>query len=337
MKTLILFLVVCLTLAALAVWQLVPGHRQRPTALPEYSRPGRTVEPQRSPTPTASLPTSAPAAGPATRPTSADRRARRVATEIRWAGDLRRRRAERRFRELRQIIRQEPNNEPAVRAALALARQLEWPNEECDLLGRLLRLRPNDVALRFEYATTLMRLRRWLEALEHLRLVVAGEPEHAAAWYNLAVAHQSLAHLHDARATWDRVIELMPDNPDAYFHRGEVLLDLEDFAAAADDFRNALRLDPGATDAALNLALALSRLGRLEEARQTLLPLLDGHPRHVPLLNRLAEIIWELYQADPRRRELARQTVDCCRRSLEQDPAQPELRALLEEARRAAD
>jgi predicted Zn-dependent protease len=252
---------------------------------------------------------------------------------VHWASDLRRQRAEARLAELRKILAADPYNVRAIRAALELARELGRYDEACGLLARLVRLEPDDANLRFELATLLMRLRRWLEALPHLRLVVAREPGNARAWYNLAIAHQTLAHLHDARAAWDRVAELMPENADVYAHRGEVLLDLRAWAPAAADLETALRLEPGSIDTAMNLSLALHKLGRQAEARATLLPLLARHPQHVPLLNRLAGITWALYEADPAAHEAAAdEALDYCVRSLAVNANQPDIRALMERA-----
>ena len=166
--------------------------------------------------------------------------------------------------------------------------------------------------------------------------MVEQQPHSARAWYNLAIAHQALGHLHDSRATWDRVIELAPESPGAYAHRGEILLDLHAWSDAAADFRVVLQLEPGAVDAALNLSLALGKLGQLEQARAVLLPILAQHPQHVPLLNRSAQVAWRLYQADPVASEaLANEAANCCRRSLAIDAAQPEIEALLRTSRAA--
>lgn len=331
MRILAPFVLVCLVLLAFAVWSLRPGRHEH--ALPRTTPHHQMERPHPSP------PRSS---GPAATPPAAEvlREAPAAATQptVRWASDAPPSRARQRFVELREILVSEPQNEAALHAALELARELQWPNEVCDLLGRLVRLRPNDVTLRFELATQLMRLERWLEALPQLRWVVEQQPRNERAWYNLAIAHQALGHLHDARATWDRVIELMPENPDARAHRGEALLDLRDWSAAAADLETVLRLEPDSLDAALNLSLAQSKLGRLEDARRTLLAVLEQRPRHTLVLNRLAEIAWGLYQADPVvNGPLREETVSCCSRSLAVDADQPEIKALLERASLAGE
>jgi predicted Zn-dependent protease len=366
------FAVVCLVLLAVAVWQLLSfrSSAEKETALnPESQRQAATsssprkvaacaphaVDPRktihgtrpagRRPLPLdgpESAPGGRPSSQPATRLTSAldQEHSRTPATApsgIRWAADAQRR-LKQRFIELREVLAVEPDNERALEAALELARELDWHNEACDLLARLVQLRPDESGLRFELATLLMQLERWVEAIPHLRVVARQEPENAHAWYNLAIAHQALGHLHDARATWSHVIELMPQNSDAYAHRGEVLLDLHDWAAAAADFERVRQLEPGSLDVAMNLALALSKLGRLEDARAALLPVLAQNPEHVPVLNRLAEIAWALYQADPAGNEaLSDEALNYCLRSLAIHADQPGVRELLERATAAGE
>jgi predicted Zn-dependent protease len=346
-RTLAALVIAFLSLYNLGVWQLhsiirapliqaAPTPRDReaaPTEMPEVAKTATFTRPehhaQARPSPPA---TSAPSTDRLAPPTPTT-----TSAPVRWADDDQRA-AKRRFAELRESLIADPHNPGALRAALQLARQLEWHNEACDLLARLVRLRPEDVELRFELATQLMRLERWLEAIPQLRSVVEAQPENARAWYNLAVAHQALGHLRDARATWNRVIELMPENPDAYAHRGEILLDLHACEQAAADFEASLRLEPGSLDTTMNLALVLTRLGRPEEARRRLLPLLARHPAHAPLLNRLAEVSWTLYEMDPTAyRSLARETAEYCARSLAINDNQPDIKTLRERAARATD
>jgi len=261
-----------------------------------------------------------------------------VQSAVRWASEARPGRARQRFIELRETLVSEPGNEAVLERALELARELQWHNEACDLLGQLVRRRPEDAGLRFELATELMLLEHWLEAIPQLRFVVRQQPESGQAWYNLALAHQALGHLRDARVTWDRVVAFMPENADVYAYRGEVLLDLGAWSAAAADFEAALQLEPNSIDATMNLSLALFRLGQLKDARGKLLAILEHHPAYVPALNRLAEIAWALYRADPvANAALSDETVDCCRRSLAVDAEQPQVKTLLERATTVED
>jgi predicted Zn-dependent protease len=345
-KTLALFAIICLGLLTLAAWHLASIRGVDVSVAPPSSPAGHD---ERATPPVVRVGGAFTTANESSEHGDGD--ASRIATDVagaavdgppatvttpsavRWAGDDDRDAAKQRFIGLRGTLADDPYNQTALEAALELARRLEWPNEACDLLVRLVRLRPDDVALRFELAVQLMRLERWIEALSQLRFVVERQPDNAHAWYNLAIAHQALGHLRDARATWDRVIELLPANPDAYAHRGELLLDLSAWQAAATDFETTLRIEPGSLDATMNLSLALTELGRVHEARDALLPMLEHHPVYVPLLNRLAEISWTLYQTNPAaNKALAEETLEYCTRSLVINDNQPDIQTLYERA-----
>jgi predicted Zn-dependent protease len=365
LKILASFLVICLGLLALVVWAFIPTTRNRATdadsppnerassplsvndvspgescaggASLEPADTGLRREPEAADKPPPPSSTSMP---PVVAGVPHDASALAPQPKVHWASDVSQRQAKERFVELRDTLVSDPYNPAALEAALELADQLEWPNEACDLLTRLVRLRPEDAALRFRLATLLMQLDRWLEAIPQLRRVIEHQPENPRAWYNLAIAHQALGHLSDARATWDRVIELTPENLDAYAHRGEVLLDLHAWSPAALDFETALRLEPESApvDAMMNLSLALWKLGRLLDARDALLPLLEKYPEHVPALNRLAQITWDRFQANPvANAAQAGETADYCRRSLAVDANQPEIKGLFERASQASD
>lgn len=256
---------------------------------------------------------------------------------VRWLDDAADDRAAvERLNELRLILLEDPSNEAALRAALRLARQHAWPNEACDLLARLVQLRPDDPELRYQLGTQYMLLRRWVEAIPHLRAAAEARPEHLESIYNLAVAHQALGHLEAAGRAWTRAIELDADNPDPYVHRGEVHLDLKDWASAAADFEQARRLESDQPDVILNLSHALVRLDRTEQARELLLSALAEYPRNVPLLNRLADTTWRLYEFGTRDKlRLALEIREYCERSLALVPDQPEIAELLERAREA--
>lgn len=356
MKTLLYgFVVLCGVLAAGGVWMALKtvGHTSappdrgvpaapmpawaatRPATSPRADRSGEagaTVPPVASVAPVhgaARADRAASAAPSRSDGVAAARPGGASTTDVHWADEGGRRRAERRFATLRNILATDPHNEAALREALRIARKLNWPNEACDLLGRLVRQDPDDTTLRLALATELMRLERWIEALPHLEQLVRACPRDARAWYDLAIAHQAAGHLAAARRAWDRVIALKP-SADAHARRGEVLLDLRRWSAAAADFEQALRLDRDSVDAALNLALVRARLGQYEQAQAVLAPLVRRHPRNILVLNRLARLAWERCQSDPGAAPAhASDTARWARRSLEIVPNQPEIRDLL--------
>jgi len=223
-------------------------------------------------------------------------------------------------------LAEDPYQPAALRDELTALLEMGRWSEALQPLRVLLELYPDDSALRFEQAALLMRLRRFSEALVVLKRVVQERPDWSRGWFNLAAAHQALGHLAEARWAWDRTIELSPSS-EALARRAEVLLDLHEWSAAAADCRRVLESEPDTPDVLLNLSLALSKLGRSDQARSGLLEYLERHPCHVPVLNRLAELSWADCQtpADDAR-ELCDQAITWWRRSLECDPTQTEVK-----------
>lgn len=249
---------------------------------------------------------------------------------VRWAGDASRRDVERSLRAADRTLAHDPDNPAALRDRARALRELERWHEAADTLAHLIDTSPESAGDLLEYGTALARLSRWPAAHEQFERLVQRAPDDPRAWHNLAVAHQALGHLAGARRAWDRVIELSPRASEAYARRGEVLSDLHQWREAADDFEAAMRLEPNSVDLALNLALAQAGLGLDDEARKTVREVLDRHPRHVPAMNRMAELSWSGYLSDPDvNARLRDETIAWRRRSLSIDPDQPEVAALL--------
>ncbi len=254
------------------------------------------------------------------------------ASRVRWPEAERRVEARREYLALRAADG-ESESDAALREALAVALRCEWWNEARDVLERLIERSPSDSSLRGECGALLLRMNRPVEALLHLADAARLSPQDYEVRYNLAVAHQMLGHLVEAEREWTRVIESGAARTDALLHRAETYLDLGEWARAEADYRAALALDDAPGEARLNLALALLRQDRFDEARECVAYILREQPQHVPALNRTAQIAWEAYLRDPT--NAADRLSEClraCARSLEIDPMQSEIASLMKSA-----
>ncbi len=258
-------------------------------------------------------------------------------SDVRWAGKASVLNALERFHDAKLAFENDPTNTERLESALTLAKTNGWWTEVRGLLARRVIEVPNDATTHLQLGAVLLRLSSAPEAILTLKRALELDPNIAEAWYNLAIAEQTCGHLTAAREAWDETLRRMPQNPDAWTHRGEIELDQQEWSAAEADFRTALRLEPDQLDVSMNLALALHRLDRLAEARELLERRLASEPENVRLLNRLAEIAADQALDDGSQRsahlEAAR---EYCRRSLAASANQPELAELRERIEQTA-
>ena len=79
-------------------------------------------------------------------------------------------------------------------------------------------------------------------------------------------------------AMWSDVVSKRPDNPRAHTNLGMALVDVDKVAEATDEFREAVRLEPGYEPARSDLGMALYTKGQLAEARSQLLAAISLTP-----------------------------------------------------------
>ncbi len=104
-------------------------------------------------------------------------------------------------------------------------------------------------------------------AEEYYRSAIELRPKSVEAHYNLAMHLQERGDLDEALATYDRILELDPNNATAPFNQGFIHLEFRaDYAAADSAFTEALIRLPNYQQAYFNRGLARESLDRLEEA-----------------------------------------------------------------------
>ncbi|MDY6939169.1 MAG: tetratricopeptide repeat protein [Cyanobacteriota bacterium] len=102
-------------------------------------------------------------------------------------------------------------------------------------------------------------------ALESFERVVELKPDDHIAWYNRGIALRDLGRFEEAVASYDRAVELHDDHT-AWYNRGIALRDLGRFEEAVASFDRAVEIKPDDHMAWSNRGIALRDLGRFEEA-----------------------------------------------------------------------
>lgn len=117
------------------------------------------------------------------------------------------------------------------------------------------------------------------QALEMLRPLA--KKEEAPADFHLleGVAHFQQEQHQPAIGAFGQFIEEKPKDYRGYFNRGSSYLTLEDYQAAIEDFRQALKIKD-TLDIRTNLAFALNKKGKLEASVEVLGPALQKDSSH---------------------------------------------------------
>jgi Flp pilus assembly protein TadD len=108
--------------------------------------------------------------------------------------------------------------------------------------------------------------RGWLdEAIREFHKAIALDPDSPHAYDNLGTIYAEKGDYLEALNSYMKAIQCEPDNPQAHHYLANFLAS-HAFDLSLLEYRKALTLNPDFPDAHLNLALALSDAGRLNEA-----------------------------------------------------------------------
>ncbi|MCA1632070.1 MAG: tetratricopeptide repeat protein, partial [Acidobacteria bacterium] len=156
------------------------------------------------------------------------------------------------IRALEQLVANDPKNASAHNC-LGIAYRKRDPQKSLGHFGEALRLEPSNANYATGYASALVQLRRFGEAVSVLRRVVAAKPDLYEAHANLATALDELKQFDEALAEFKWLREARPDLAVLHFFiardydlLGEfesALAEYETFLATADAEKNGLEIE----------------------------------------------------------------------------------------------
>ncbi|EDX73566.1 tetratricopeptide repeat domain protein [Coleofasciculus chthonoplastes PCC 7420] len=88
----------------------------------------------------------------------------------------------------------------------------------------------------------------------------------AQQWFNQGCEYFQLGQFEQAIASYDKALQIKPDDHNAWYNRGTALLNIGEYEEAIASFEKALQFKPDSYEAWLNRGLALAKLGEYEEA-----------------------------------------------------------------------
>ena len=117
------------------------------------------------------------------------------------------------------------------------------------------------------------------EARAQIERALSLDPDHAPAHGTLGAIRRMEGDLVGARASYERVIDLVPEDAEARYNLAVMLLETEP-ETSLEHFRAGAELAPADPDYPLGEARALARLGEEDEARAALARARDRDPDH---------------------------------------------------------
>ncbi len=155
---------------------------------------------------------------------------------------------------------------------------------------------PPQTGANLEGASALKQQGRFDEAEAICRQLLASQPEDFETGLLLAEIYVAKGDQNHGMELYSELIERRPDHAVAYYKRGNLLKDREQFEAALADYNQAITLDPRYAYALCNRGVVLSRLGRLEEAVESYDRALARAPDDVLVLFNRAHLQQQLKQ-----------------------------------------
>jgi Flp pilus assembly protein TadD len=157
--------------------------------------------------------------------------------------------------------------EAANTTGIALA-QLGRVDEAIERFRKAIEFQPSLVEAHFNLGFTLAGRGAFSDAIPHFREAVRLQPEHASAEMHWGIALALTRRMAEARPHFARALRLEPKSADMRQIYGRVLASMGELDAAVLQWYDALHLDPTLPGLQGELAGALRRLGRVDEARQ---------------------------------------------------------------------
>ncbi len=198
-------------------------------------------------------------------------------------------------------------------------------------------LQPGNFDVRYRLASTCHEMGDLKRATEAYREALAIEPNHAHAWSNLGAAHDALGAHYEAINAYKRSLECDVNQPVVLVNLATVYLNQERFGTARATLEKAAQLAP-------NLAIAQERLGYCLWREQRLAEAAECYRRAMSLDRGSAQayagfgvVRMTQYLSNSSQVSLRDEAVESWHRSLELQPEQPKLRALIEKYRPKTD
>ena len=162
----------------------------------------------------------------------------------------------------------------------AFTRNMAWSNEVTLWTDTSMKS-PGEARPHNNLGSALLKVGRYIDAIDVLKLSVEADPWYVEAHYNTALAFIKLRRYDEAIPELEEVLHIntvlkrghygaryiMRQELEAHANLGNILSSKGDYDLAADHYREALNINPDDASTRFNLGVTLKRAGRFDEAR----------------------------------------------------------------------
>ncbi|MBK9130300.1 MAG: tetratricopeptide repeat protein [Gammaproteobacteria bacterium] len=165
-----------------------------------------------------------------------------------------------------RMLARDARDTRAMHLLATLARQAGRQDVALEWLTRARRIDAADMSIACDLALCCCMLGRFDEAAGHFEAVLAAQPGHVEAWFNLGNVQLTRGRLEDAVGCFRQALALRPELAAAYQNLGLALFRLGRLHEAADCYHRLLAVAPGSADAHLGLGLVRGAEGNFAQA-----------------------------------------------------------------------
>ena len=194
-------------------------------------------------------------------------------------------------------------------------------------------LSPRSFESRFRLASCYHQTGDLDRAIQEYKSAIKLEPRSAFAWSNLGAVYDARGEYYDAIRAYKLSLECKTQHPVVLVNLATAYLNQERWATARQTLQAAVRMDASLSIAHERLGYCFWREQNLDEAAQSYLRAMSLDNRNAAAFAGYGVVRMTQYLADPQNDAYLTEAVEAWHHSLEIQPDQPKLRALLEKYR----
>jgi tetratricopeptide (TPR) repeat protein len=167
------------------------------------------------------------------------------------------------------------------------------------------------------------------QAIQNYEAALKIDPQNAFAYTNLGAAYDSRGKFYEAIRMYKRALELGDNQPMVLVNLGATYVKQGRFPAAMESFRRAIEMDPNLSVGQQWVGYCNYKMGRYDEALAAYGRAIQRDSKNAEAYAGRGVVYMTMYLKSRRRPELRDMALDHWHHSLELDPNQPRLRALI--------